>query len=107
MIDALRVNINKILTLFLDGHLCPQEIPNGYIEGGRSDRSDYENRRAEIQPKCNDGFRNHRTMVMECVAGVWETKQERFGLGLSSLCIPETDENTWFLDDYFKNRNTE
>ena len=59
-------------------------------------RSDYENQRAYELPTCNDGFRKHRTLSLECIGGTWRTGQERFGLDASSACVQETDENTWF-----------
>ena len=88
---------------FVDGHLCPTEVPNGIMSG---DLADYFNQRAYMTPNCNDGYRKHRTMVLECIAGRWSTGQERFGLDTSSACLLETGENTWF-EPYVDTENTE
>ena len=99
---AFEIVIYKNYNLFIDGHLCPEDIPNGYENPRHGANRDYENGRGYTHAACDEGFRNHRTMIMECVGGTWLTGQERFGLDTSFMCLPETDENTWFIPDYFK-----
>ena len=48
------------------------------------------NMRKPIYFKCNEGYRKHRGVpYIECVAGRIRTWQERFGVGLETMCIPD------------------
>ena len=85
-----------------DGHACPRDIPNGAVIGEFYRVNDFPFSRRYLYPICSEGFRKHRVMMLECVAGKWVTGQERFGLDVSAVCVSETAEDTWVIHDYYK-----
>ena len=51
--------------------------------------------RRRVLFECNEGFRKHRSVpYIECIAGNWVTAQERFGLDVSSVCVPN---NSYYI----------
>ena len=74
------------------GMFCSEEIPNGKLIGPEYLLKDFDRGRRHRGYYCNPGSRHHRSILyIECIAGNWVTWNERFGLNVSALCVPETE----------------